>query len=74
MIKLIPKLIKKALRNPKKYSPIFNAKMKMVMVPGQGTIPALRTIPMSVLFDFTEHPPQLHRGGCVEKEMILACF
>lgn len=66
----MPKLIAKALKNPKRYSPLLSAKIKIVTVPGQGTTPALSTTPISVLRDFSEHPPQLQLGGWAEKERM----
>ena len=68
---LIPKLILKAAKKPKRYAPVLSAKIKMVMVPGQGITPALKTTPQSVLWDFGEHDEHLHVKGCAENETIF---
>ena len=49
MTALIPSPIKVADKKPIKYSPIESVKIKIVIVPGQGTMPAATITPKSVL-------------------------
>ena len=58
IIVLIPKLITKADKNPKKYIPIESEKIKILTVPGHGIIPAEIMSAISVEFLSTLQEPQ----------------
>jgi len=64
MMLLIPKLITKADKNPKKYIPIESEKINIVTVPGQGMIPAETISAKSVELLSTLHEPQPQLEAC----------
>ena len=67
-------LMQKAARKPMRYSPSAIVKMKIVIVPGQGTRLAPKTTPTSVLLPSVEQALQLQVGGCAENDVKFLVF
>jgi len=59
MIKLMPRPINMADKNPTKYIPKLIVNINIVTVPGHGTIPAVRITPRSVEVVLQALQPQL---------------
>ena len=53
---------------------MFSANIKIVTVPGHGTMPAPKTTPQSVLCDFEDQPEQPQVKGWAENETVYGVF